>query len=117
MKRGDIVTVAIQGDYGKPSPALVIESDCLAPTDSVLVCLMTSTLREETPFRRHPVEASPSTGLRVASQVMVDKIFAVRRNKCGASIGALDPAAMLAITRKLALLTGIADASTRTEKA
>ncbi len=117
MKRGDIVTVAVQGDYGKPRPAVVIESDRLPATDSVLVCLMTSTLREETPFRRHPVEASPSTGLHVASQVMVDKIFAVRRNKCGAPIGALDPAVMLAITRKLALLTGVADSSTRTEEA
>jgi len=68
------------------------------------------------PFRRHPVEASPSTGIRVASQVMVDKIFAVRRNKCGAPVGALDPAAMLAVTRKLALVTGIADTSIGAEK-
>jgi mRNA interferase MazF len=117
MKRGDIVTVAVQGDYGKPRPAVVIESDRLPPTDSVLVCLMTSTLHDETPFRRHPVEASPSTGLRVASHVMVDKIFAVRRTTCGAPIGTLDPAVMLAITRKLALLTGIADATRRSGEA
>jgi mRNA interferase MazF len=116
MKRGDIVTVAVQGDDGKPRPAVVIESDRLPPTDSVLVCLLTSTLLEETPFRRHPVETSPSTGLRVASQVMVDKIFAVRRTKCGTPIGALDPAVMLAITRKLALLTGVADATRGTEE-
>lgn len=114
MKRGDIVTVALQGDYGKPRPAVVIESDRLPETDSVLVCLMTSTLHDETPFRRHPVEASPSTGLRVPSHVMVDKIFAVRRNKCGAPLGMLDPAVMLAVTRKLALVIGIADASTGT---
>jgi mRNA interferase MazF len=111
MKRGDIVTVAVQGDYGKPRPAVVIESDNMPPTDSVLVCLLTSTLQEEAPYRRHPIEASPSTGLRVTSQVMVDKIFAVRRTKCGTPIGAVDPAVTLAITRKLALLTGIADAT------
>jgi mRNA interferase MazF len=109
MKRGDIVTVAVQGDYGKPRPALVIESDRLSPADSVLVCLITSTLHEDTPFRRHPIDASPSTGLRVNSHVMVDKIFAVRRTKCGPRIGELDAAAMLGVSRKLALVTGIAD--------
>ena len=116
MKRVDIVTVSLQGDDGKPRPAVVIESDRLPPTDSVLVCLVTSALREETPFRRHPVEASPSTGLGMASHVMVDKIFAVRRTKCGAPIGALDPAIMLAVTRKLALVIGLADASAGTER-
>ena len=46
MRRGEIVTVAVQGDYGKPRPAVVIQSDWLAETDSVLVCLLTSTVRE-----------------------------------------------------------------------
>lgn len=109
MKRGDIVTVAMQGDYGKPRPALIIESDQLPAADSVLVCLITSTLHEDTPFRRHPIDASPSTGLRVPSQVMVDKILAVRREECGSPIGALDSGSMLAVSRKLALVTGIAD--------
>lgn len=27
MKRGDLVTVSLSGDYGKPRPALVIQSD------------------------------------------------------------------------------------------
>ena len=43
MKRGDLITVAVSGDYGKPRPALVIQSDFLADTDSVLVCLLTTT--------------------------------------------------------------------------
>jgi mRNA interferase MazF len=109
MKRGDIVTVALQGDYGKPRPALVIESDRLPATEGVLICLITSTVHEDTRFRRHAVDASPSTGLRVLFHVMVDKIFAVRGTKCGPHIGELDAAAMLAVSRKLALLTGIAD--------
>jgi mRNA interferase MazF len=109
MKRGDIVTVALQGDYGKPRPALVIQSDRLPPTDSTLVCLITATLRDDTPFRRHSIEPSPSTGLRTPSQVMVDKIFAIRRSKCGQSIGMLDQSSMRALGRKLALVIGIAD--------
>ena len=109
MRRGDIVTVALQGDLGKPRPAIVIESDRLPPTDSTLVCLITSTLLDDAPFRRHPIEASPSTGLRSPSQIMVDKIFAVRRNRCGPSIGVLDKAGMRALDRKMALVIGIAD--------
>jgi mRNA interferase MazF len=109
MKRGDIVTVALQGDYGKPRPALVIQSDRLPLTDSTLVCLITATLRDDTPFRRHSIEPSPSTGLRTPSQVMVDKIFAIRRSKCGQSIGMLDQSSMRALGRKLALVIGIAD--------
>ena len=27
MKRGDLVTIALQGDYGKPRPAVVVQSD------------------------------------------------------------------------------------------
>ena len=27
MKRGDFVTIAMQGDVGKPRPALVVQSD------------------------------------------------------------------------------------------
>ena len=30
MQRGDLVAVAIQGDFGKPQPALVIQSPRLA---------------------------------------------------------------------------------------
>lgn len=108
MKRGDIVTVALAGDYGKPRPALVIQSDWLDETDSVLVCLFTSTVRDA-PIFRLTVEPSPSNGLQATSQVMVDKIMAVRRNKCGAIIGRLDEVAMLALNRMLALVVGIAD--------
>ena len=107
MRRGEIVTVAVQGDYGKPRPAVVIQSDWLAETDSVLVCLLTSTMRE-TPLYRLAVPSTPETGLQRVSQVMVDKMMAVRREKCGPSIGRLDEAGMLALDRLLALVVGLA---------
>ena len=108
MKRGEIVTVAVQGDYGKPRPAVVIQSDWLAETESVLVCLLTSTTRE-TPLYRLTVPSTPETGLRQVSQIMVDKIMAVRRDKCGPAIGRLDEVATLALNRLLALVIGLAD--------
>jgi mRNA interferase MazF len=108
VRRGDIVTVAVSGDYGKPRPALVIQSDWLDETDSVLVCLLTTTIRD-VPLYRLSVPAVPSSGVREPSQIMVDKIMAVRRDKCGPPIGQLDQAAMMALGRLLALIIGVAD--------
>lgn len=108
MRRGDLVTVAISGDYGKPRPALVIQSDFLDATESVLVCLLTTTLRDA-PLYRLSVPADQGTGLREASQVMVDKIMAVRRDRCGPPIGRIDAAALLALGRLLTFVIGAAD--------
>ncbi len=108
MKRGALLTVALSGDYGKPRPALVVQSDWLDATDSVLVCLLTTTLLEA-PLYRLTIPATPGTGLRAPSQVMVEKISAVRRTRCGPTIGWLDQPKMLALNRLLALVLGIAD--------
>ena len=108
MRRGDLVTVAVAGDDGKPRPALVTQSDFLAETDSVLVCLLTTTMRGA-PLYRLSLPAGPDTGLHAPSQVMVDKIMAVRRDRCGAPIGRVDEAALVALGRVLALVVGIAD--------
>jgi mRNA interferase MazF len=108
MKRGEIITVAVQGDYGKPRPAVVIQSDWLDDTDSVLVCLITTT-RRDTPLYRLDLSANRETGLREPSQVMVEKIMAVRREKCGLPIGQMDAATLVSLGRMLALTIGIAD--------
>ncbi|MBV8401391.1 MAG: type II toxin-antitoxin system PemK/MazF family toxin [Acetobacteraceae bacterium] len=108
MRRGDLLTVALRGDYGEPRAALVVQSDWLDETDSVLVCLLTTTLRNA-PFFRLSVAADQRTGLREPSQLMVDKIMAVRRDRCGPRIGRLGPAEMQALNRLLALVLGIVD--------
>jgi mRNA interferase MazF len=108
MKHGDIVTVAAPGDYGKPRPAVVIQSDWLDETDSVLVCLMTTTTRP-LPLYRVDVAVGRETGLRDASQIMVEKIMAIRRDKCGAAIGRLDDESFSTLNRMLALMVGVAD--------
>ena len=108
MKRGHIVTVAAPGDYGKPRPAVIIQSDWLDETDSVLVCLMT-TSRRIAPLYRLDVAADPETGLREPSQIMVEKVIAIRREKCGAPLGQLDQETLISLDRMLALMIGIAD--------
>ena len=90
-----------------PRPALVIQSDFLTDTDSVLVCLLTSTLRDA-PLYRLSLPANNATGLREPSQVMVDKILAVRRDRCGPKIGEVDEAALLALRGLLSFFVGTA---------
>jgi mRNA interferase MazF len=108
MRRGDIVTVAVAGDYGKPRPAVIVQSDNLGETDSVLVCLLTSMLRDASLYRLD-VPAGEKTGLRTPSQIMVDKIIAVRRTKCSPPIGKLEPASIQVLNGLLAVVLGIAD--------
>lgn len=108
MRRGDVITVAVAGDFGKPRPAIVIQSNWLADTDSVLVCLMTSTLRDATLYRVD-IPATAETGLRVPSQAMADKLFAIRRDKCGAIIGRLDAATTARLNSALSLAIGLVD--------
>lgn len=106
MKRGDIVTVAISGDFGKPRPALIVQSDSFQETGTVTVLLMTSTLLEAS-LLRISISPSPMNGLTVVSQVMVDKAMSVRREKIGRRIGQIEEASMLQVTRSLAVFMGI----------
>jgi mRNA interferase MazF len=108
LRRGDIITVAVSGDYGEPRPALVIQSDFLAETDSVLVCLLTTTFIDA-PLHRLTVLAEAETGLRPPSQVMVDKVIAVRRDRCGAKIGRVDQTMLQNLGTALAFVVGLAD--------
>jgi mRNA interferase MazF len=39
MQRGDLITVALQGDAGKPRPALIIQADHFANLPTLIGCL------------------------------------------------------------------------------
>jgi mRNA interferase MazF len=107
MRRGELVTVVAPGDYGKPRPALVIQSDLFDESPSITLCLVTSTLRE-TPLVRITVDPSPENGLQRISQIQVDKVMTVTRERVGGVIGRLDDATMLKVNRSLAVFIGIA---------
>ncbi len=109
MKRGDIVLVAVRGDYGKPRPAIVIQTHLLPPTDSTLLCLLTSDDDELALGRRLAVAPTPENGLKLPSQIMVEKIVAVRRDRCGQIIGRLERAILQQLNEALALITGLTD--------
>ena len=109
MKRGDIVTVALQRDFGKPRPALILETDLLAPTKHVILCTGTSTLREDVEPRRVLVYPSPDNGLRLPTQFQVDKLSAVQRAKCSPVIGQIDQESLAQVNGLLFVLLGLAD--------
>jgi mRNA interferase MazF len=103
MKRGDVVICAAPGDYGKPRPAVVVQSDLFNGThSSVVVCLITSHL-EDAPLFRIPVPAGRTTGLKLESQVMVDKIIAIPRERIARRAGALSAGTLKEIDQALRL--------------
>jgi mRNA interferase MazF len=107
MKRGDFVTIALHGDFGKPRPALIVQSDHFDAHPTVTVLLVSSAL-VEAPLLRVTIEPDETNGLRAPSQIMVDKTMTVMRGKVGPAFGRLGGDRMLEVERRLALFLGIA---------
>ena len=105
--RGDIVTITMQGDFGKPRPALVVQANLFSEHSSVTVLPITSTL-VAAPLLRITVQPSAENGLQKPSQVMVDKAMTVKRNKVGPAFGHIDADALVEVERCLAVFLGIA---------
>jgi len=91
IQRGSLVTVSLPGDYGKPRPALVIQSNLLADLDSIVLCPVTSVLRY----------------MEIMSQIMVDKISTLPRNKISSPFGHLSDERIKAVNQALLLVIGI----------
>lgn len=107
MRRGDFVTIAMQGDFGKPRPALMIQADQFDEHATATVLPVTSTL-VAAPLLRITVQPNAENGLQKPSQVMVDKAMTVKRDKVGPAFGRIDADALLEVERCLAVFLGIA---------
>jgi len=107
VKRGSLITVVVPGAYGKPRPALVVQSALFENHPSVTILPLTSELRD-TPLFRITVEPTPANGLQQRSQIMVDKIQTIPREKVGAVLGVLEDSHLLAVNRSMALFLGFA---------
>jgi mRNA interferase MazF len=109
MRRGDVVIVAGSGDYEKPRPAVIVQTDAFPDTHaSVVICQLTSELVEAPDFRI-TIDPSENNGLRARSQIMADKPATVRRARIGQSIGRLDAGDVGRLNTALAFVTGLAD--------
>ena len=103
INRGDIVVSSSPGDFGKPRPALVVQSDLFNPTHaSVVICPITSHLLDASLFRL-TISPGRGNGLKAQSQIMVDKITAVRREHIAKRIGKVDETEAASVDRALAI--------------
>ena len=105
MRRGDLVTAVIPGDYGKPRPALIVQSDAFSEVPSLTVLPITSEL-QPAPLLRITIEPNEANGLEKRSQIMADKVVTVSRRKIGARIGRLEEDIMRSAEEALARFLG-----------
>jgi mRNA interferase MazF len=106
MKCGDLVTIALQGEFGKPRRALVIQSDLFGAHATITVLLLTSSL-VDAPLLRVTLEPDSDNGLQKSSQVMIDKAMTVRREKIGEVFGFANDGVMQRVMRLLAVFLNI----------
>jgi len=107
MRRGDIITVVVPGAYGKPRPALIVQSDLFDAHPSVSILPITSDLRDTRLFRVS-ILPTAGNGLQKPSQIMADKTTTIPKEKIGNIIGKAEYAIMQEVDRCLALFLGIA---------
>jgi len=104
LRRGDIAILSAPGDYGKPRPALVIQSDAFHLLDSVIVALLTTHLQAEPALSRKRIAPTDGNGLSRESEVMLDKLLTMPRRKVSDAIGHLSSTEMVEISSALALI-------------
>ncbi len=105
MIRGDLVTVALPGDFGKPRPALIVQSDLFQDHPTISLLPITSHL-VAAPLLR--IDIGPGFGLDRPCQIQIDKLQTIRRERIGQMIGRVPPPLLLAVTRAMALFLGLA---------
>lgn len=108
MRRGDLVTVAVSGDYGKPRPAVVVTADALLDRehDAVVLCQLTSTINDLADFRVS-IDPARENGLQLRSDIMADKPVAVSRRRIGPVIGRLSDSDLHRLNIALAFTLGL----------
>lgn len=101
-------TVAGGPDYaGKSRPAVVLQDDAFDATASVTICPFTTHSVEAT-LVRLPIDPSERNGLRATSQLMIDKITTVSKEKLKSRIGRLSDQDIVRVDRAVLVFLGLA---------
>ena len=99
--RGDLVTWVVPGDFGKPRPVVIVQADVFVEHHaSVTVCPLTTHLTGLHLFRT-TVAPDKHNGLNEPSEIMVDKLSSMRRERFGSSIGRLSVRDLRAVDEAL----------------
>jgi mRNA interferase MazF len=108
VKRGSVIIMVAPGDLGKPRPAIVVQAEGFGENPlSIIVCPVSSDI-VGTPHIRPIVEPSSKNGLRVRSQIMTDKLIALRTERIRQTIGTLEEEICEQLDRALLLVLGLA---------
>jgi mRNA interferase MazF len=106
VNRGELWTVS-GGTYARePRPALIIQDDLFAASESVTLLPLRSHLTDA-PLLRLALDPGQMTGLERVSQIMMDKLTRVRRANPGQRIGRIDSTTMVAVEQSLAVFLGL----------
>ena len=108
MKRGDVVLIVVPSELGRPRPGVVVQADEFNETlSTIFICPISSDLQEDLPLRPF-IEAKPSNGLRLRSQIMTDKMIALRHDRVRRLIGRIDRETSERLDRALLVVLGLA---------
>jgi mRNA interferase MazF len=105
--RGDVVLMVVPSELGRPRPGVVVQanefqSDLL----TVFVCPVSSDLQDKLPLRPM-IEAAPENGLLLRSQIMTDKMAALRRDRIRRVIGRIDTETSKQLDSALLVVLGL----------
>lgn len=108
MKRGDVVLVVVPSELGRPRPGVIVQADEFSKDlSTVFICPVSSDVQERLPLRPI-IEAEPSNGLRLRSQIMTDKMIALRQDRVRQIIGHIDSETSEQLDRALLVVLGLA---------
>jgi mRNA interferase MazF len=107
VKRGDVVLMVVPNELGRPRPGVIVQADVFKDLTTVFVCPISSDIQPNF-LLRPTIEAKPSNGLRLRSQIMTEKMVALRRDKVRRVIGRLDFETTQQLDRALLVVLGLA---------
>jgi mRNA interferase MazF len=108
VKRGDVVMAVVPNELGRPRPGVIVQADELnRESSTIFVCPISSDVQANL-LLRPVVEAKSSNGLRLRSQIMTDKMAALRRDRIRRVIGRLDSETSQKLDRALLVVLGLA---------
>jgi mRNA interferase MazF len=108
VKRGEVWTVSGGAAYaGKPRPAVIVQEDRFAATDSITLCVFT-TDTTDAPLLRLLIEATDRNGLKSESRLMIDKVTTVPKARLGKLLGRLNDEDLVRMNRALTVFLGLA---------
>jgi mRNA interferase MazF len=108
MKRGDVALVVVPSELGRPRPGVIVQADEFnKDLSTIFICPISSDVQERLPLRPI-IEAKPSNGLRLRSQIMTDKMIALRHDRIRQVIGRIDSKTSEQLDRALLIVLGLA---------